>query len=196
LGQQFAMPIGTNYNTWQIFMPFIVLTGGPGAGKTTLLAKLASMGYETVEESARAIIAGRLASGLTPRPSPSEFARQILERDIEKYVAQPQTSQWVFFDRGIIDALGMLQEVSPLPPDELQAILTRYPFRSAFILPPWQAIYTNDAERDQTYAEGVTVYEKLRTWYRLCGYDLHEVPLGPVTERATHVLEVLAATGA
>jgi predicted ATPase len=178
-------------------MPCIVLTGGPGAGKTTLLAKLASMGYATVEERARAIIAERLVSGLTRRPSPSEFAHQILGRDIEKYVAQSQTSKWVFFDRGLIDALGMLQEVSPMPYEELKATLTKYPFHgSAFILPPWEAIYTNDAERDQTYAEAVGVYEKLRKWYRLCGYDIHEVPRLPVTQRARHVLEVMAASGA
>jgi predicted ATPase len=178
-------------------MPCIVLTGGPGVGKTTLLAKLASTGYATVEESARAIIAERLASGLTRRPSPSEFAHQILGRDIEKYVAQPLTSEWVFFDRGLIDALGMLQEVSPMPREELKAILTKYPFhRSAFILPPWEAIYANDAERDQTYAEAVEVYEKLLKWYRVCGYDVHEVPHLPVAQRARHVLEVLAASGA
>jgi len=155
-------------------MPYIVLTGGPGAGKTILLAKLASMDYATVEESARSILAERLASGLTRRPSPFEFAHQILGRDIEKYVAQSQTSKWVFFHRGIVDALGMLQEVAPMPREELKAILTKYPFhKSAFILPPWEAIYANDAERGQTYAEAIRVYEKLLKWYRLCGYDVY-----------------------
>jgi predicted ATPase len=178
-------------------MPFVILTGGPGAGKTMLLAKLASMGYITIEESARAIIAERLASGLSPRPGACEFAHQILSRDVEKYIAQPQTSKWVFFDRGLIDALGMLQEVSPMPAEELKAMLARYLFhRPVFILPPWEAIYTNDAERDQTYAEAVGVYEKLLRWYRSCGYDVHQVPCLPVTERARHVLQVLGAGGA
>jgi predicted ATPase len=178
-------------------MPCIVLTGGPGAGKTTLLAKLASMGYATVEESARSIIAERLATDLTRRPNPIEFANQILGRDIEKYAAQPQTAKWVFFDRGLIDALGMLQEVSPMPREQLKAILTKYPFhRLVFILPPWKEIYANDAERDQTYAEAVVVYEKLLKWYGVCGYDVHEVPRLPVARRARHVLEVLRATSA
>ena len=154
------------------------------------------MGYSTVEESARAIIAERLASGLGRRPSPPEFARQILSRDTEKYVAQPQTSKWVFFDRGLIDALGLLQEVSPMPGEELQAMLTKYPFhRLVFVLPPWQAIYAKDAERDQTYTEAVEVYEKILRWYHFCRYDVHEVPRLPVSERARHVLQVLAASG-
>src|ERR671938_223494 len=65
--------------------PRVVITGGPGAGKTTLLAELAARGYTTVEESARAIIAERLTSGASRRPSPLAFAREILRRDIEKY---------------------------------------------------------------------------------------------------------------
>lgn len=80
---------------------------------------------------------------------------------------------------------------------ELKAMLTRYPFhRPVFILPPWEAIYANDAERDQTYAEAVAVYEKILRWYGLCGYDLHEVPRLPVTERAKHVLRVVSSSGA
>lgn len=152
------------------------------------------MGYATVEESARAIIAERLASGLSPRPSLSEFAHQILSWDIEKYVTRPQTAEWVFFDRGLIDTLGMVQEFSPMPGEQLEGMLTKYPFhRPVFVLPPWEAIYTNDAERDQSYAEAVVVYEKVLRWYRSCRYDVHEVPRVPVTERAKHVLQVLAA---
>ena len=177
-------------------MPHVVLTGGPGAGKTTLLAQLAVMGFATVEESARAIIAERLARGASGRPDPPAFAREILRRDIEKYLGQPQTSRWVFFDRGVIDALGMLQEVSPLPANEVQAVLSAYPFHSVFILPPWQAIYANDAERDQSFAEAVNVHAKLVQWYRSCGCILHEVPRLTVLQRAEHVLRVLAESGA
>lgn len=133
-------------------MRAVVLTGGPGAGKTTLLAALGAMGYATVPEAARAIIAERLAAGATRRPEPPVFAREILRRDIEKYRAQPPGPAWVFFDRGVIDALGMLQEVDPLPSGELQAMLSAYRFHApVFILPPWEAIYANDSERDQSF---------------------------------------------
>jgi predicted ATPase len=170
----------------------VILTGGPGAGKTTLLAELAAMGYTTVEESARAIIAERLVAGASRRPSLSTFAREILHRDIEKYLGHPRTSDWVFFDRGVIDALGLLQEVSPLPARELEAMLSTYAFHPAvFILPPWEAIYANDAERDQSFAEAVNVHARLVRWYRSCGYVLHEVPRVPVPQRAKHVLRIL-----
>jgi predicted ATPase len=169
----------------------VVITGGPGAGKTTLLAELAAMGYATVAESARAIIAERLASGLSPRPDPSAFAREILRRDIEKYV-QSDSTRWTFFDRGAIEAIGMVHEVSPLSGPELNAMLFAYPFTvSVFVLPPWEAIYTVDAERDQSFAEAVNVHAKIVDWYRVCGYVLHEVPRLPPKERADHVLRTL-----
>jgi predicted ATPase len=177
----------------KVSMPHVIVTGGPGAGKTTLLAALAEMGYLTVEESARAIIAERLAGGASRRPDPVTFAQEILRRDIEKYLGQRWTPQWVFFDRGIVDALGMLHEVSPLPALELRAALASYPFHaSVFVLPPWEAIYTNDAERDQSFAEAVHVHAKVAQWYRSCGYVLHEVPRLSVPQRAEHILGVLA----
>ena len=178
-------------------MPHVIVTGGPGVGKTMLLAELAAMGYATVEESARAIIAERLARGLSRRAGALAFAQEILRRDIEKYLNQPRSSTWVFFDRGLIDALGMLHAASPLPPRELEAMLASYPFHgTVFVLPPWEAIYANDTERDQSFAEAVDVHAKVLLWYRSCGYVLNEVPRLPVAQRADHVLRILAESGA
>jgi predicted ATPase len=153
------------------------------------------MGYPTVEDSARTVIAERLARGGSPRPDPALFARQILRRDIGQYLGQPRSSKWIFFDRGLIDALGLLQEVAPLPAHELQAMLVAYPFHpSVFVFPPWETIYVNDSERDQSFAEALDVHDRVVRWYRSCGYILHEVPRLPVLERAQHILRVLAHT--
>jgi len=173
-------------------MPHVVVTGGPGAGKTTLLAELAARGYVTVEESARAVIAERQGRGESPRPDPLEFAREIFRRDLEKYLDQPRSSRWVFFDRGLIDALGLLHQASALSSTELTTILASYPFHpTVFVLPPWEAIYANDAARDQSFAEAVHVHVKVVEWYRACGYAIKEVPRLPVAERAAYVLGIL-----
>jgi predicted ATPase len=172
-------------------MPSVVFTGGPGAGKTTLLRELARRGYRTVEESARAIIAERLARGASPRPDRVAFAREILRRDIEKCERESHRAEWVFFDRGVPEALAMLEECAPLPITELRRLLSTYTFHSIFVLPPWEEIYCGDTERDQTFEEAMAVHGRVVLWYRACGYTLHEVPALPVQQRATHVLTVL-----
>jgi predicted ATPase len=63
----------------------VIVTGGPGAGKSTLLAALAERGYPTMQDSAREIIRARKAKGLSPRLEPTEFANEILRRDVEQY---------------------------------------------------------------------------------------------------------------
>ena len=178
-------------------MPHVIVTGGPGAGKTTLLSELGAMGYGTVDESARAIIAERLVRGESPRPDPVAFAREILRRDIEKYLNRPRTSEWVFFDRGLIEAIGMLHEASPLSTSKLTSLLATYPFHATvFVLPPWEAIYATDAERDQSFADAIDVHTRVVQWYRSCGYVLDEVPRLAVAQRAEHVLRTLAKSTA
>ena len=143
-------------------MPHVVITGGPGAGKTTLLAQLACLGYATVNESARSIIAERCARGESPRPDPLAFAREILRRDIEKYVRQQQSSQWVFFDRGVVESIAMVHEAALLPREDLDAMLGKYRFHNlVFVLPPWEAIYVTDAERDHSFAHATQVHAQL-----------------------------------
>jgi len=91
----------------------------------------------------------------------------------------------------------MIHEASPLPPIEPETMLASYPFHATvFVLPPWEAIYANDAERDQSFAEAVDVHARVVRWYRSCGYVLHEVPRLSVAQRAEHVLRILAESAA
>jgi predicted ATPase len=173
----------------------VVLTGGPGAGKTTLLAELARRGFSIVSESARAVIAERLARGVSPRPDPETFAREILRRDREKYFSLSPQTRWVFFDRSPLEALAMLNEVTPLPTHGLDAAISEYTFHPAvFILPPWQAIYRTDAERDHPFTHAEQAHDSLVRWYERCGYKVHEVPRVSVEKRAEHVLQILRSS--
>jgi len=172
----------------------IVSAGGPGSGKTTLLRALELGGHTIVADSARSIIQARKDRLLGPRPAPLEFAHAILSRDIRQYGERASRSGLVFFERGIVDALGMLRDVGALSEHELDTFLSTYPYhRHVFLSPPWQAIYAKDAERDQTFAEAERVYGRASAWYRHCGYEVIEVPKVSVAQRCTYVLQVLGA---
>ena len=140
-------------------MPQIVITGGPGAGKTALLQALHGRGYTIVGDSARPIIQHRRKLGLSPRPDPYMFALDILRKDIENFLHHAANQAPVFFERGVLDAVCGLDRVTPLSESELSVWLSKYRyFSKVFLLPPWKAIYTNDAERDHTFEHAEWVH--------------------------------------
>jgi len=172
----------------------IVLAGGPGSGKTTLLHALKLRGHAAVADSARCIIQERKRRSLSPRPAPLEFAQAILRQDILQYDEQATRSGLVFFERGIVDALGMLHDLGALPGIELERYLAAYPYhRQVFLFPPWAAIYVTDEERDQGFDEAACIYRRVAEWYRRCGYEVIEVPRGGVEQRCAYVLHALDA---
>jgi predicted ATPase len=175
----------------------VVITGGPGAGKTSLIAELGRRGFATIGESARAVIAERVARGLPPRPDPESFAREILRRDLEKYSVPREAAGIVFYDRCAVEALGMVSAAAPLREQDLRAQLEALKFHElVFVLPPWKAIYRMDAERDHSFEHAERVHGEIVRWYVRCGYRIDEVPRLSVEQRAVHVLRSLGIGGA
>ena len=173
-------------------MSRIVFAGGPGVGKTTVLLALQALGYTIVGDSARTIIQERRRLGLSPRPPAHEFAQEVLRIDVENYARHAATSGLVFFDRSVLDALGMLNDVAPLSEHELTAWLSKYQYDSqVFVFPPWEAIYANDSERDHTFEHVEAVHRGVQEWYRHCQYQILEVPRVSVSERCEYVLQAL-----
>lgn len=169
-----------------------ILTGGPGAGKTTSLVRLERAGFMCVHESARQIIAERKAAGLAPRPTPSEFASQIFARDTANYDRIQDEGKPTFFDRGIVDGLGMLAESGVIGLADVRAELQARPLnRTVFFFPPWESIYATDAERDQTFEQALRIAVQIENWYRELGFTLVEVPPMSVDDRHTFILNAL-----
>lgn len=166
-----------------------VFTGGPGAGKTTVLTALEERGYCCVPESARRIIQARLSAGLSPRPDPATFAQNILESDVTQYRKYGGANEPVFFDRGVPDALYMLHAADVRAKGRIVRHMSDYAYaETVFVFPPWEAIYTTDAERDQTFDESKAVFEAMRDWYQQWGYKTLAVPHLDVEQRAAFVL--------
>lgn len=164
---------------------FIAVTGGPGAGKTALLHRLAGLGHAVAPESARAVI--QACGG---RPEPARFCELILARDLAAYGA---AAGLTFFDRSLVDAWATFHayRLAPSPTAEEAVRTLRYAPR-AFIAPPWKAIYLQDAERDQTWAQAIATYDACAEAYLAQGYELVELPFADVETRAAFVLEAVA----
>ena len=172
-----------------------VVTGGPGGGKTTILTALAERGYNFAPESARRIIKERLAAGLSPRPDPVPFAHEILSEDIEKYRKADASDCPTFFDRGVLDALYMLNAENSLTYEQAERYIQDFPYnRTVFLLSPWKEIYATDSERDQTFEQAVEVCEGMKWWYLQWGYEILEVPHSRVEKRVSFILEAIDNT--
>ena len=173
---------------------FFIITGGPGSGKTTLISALD--GIHRMPEAGRAVIQEELAAGGTALPwiDPLAFAEKMLERDIASWDAALQRDGPVIFDRGIPDIAGYLQLSGIAVPAHLAQAATerRYNGR-VFIAPPWRTIFTQDAERKQTFAEAEATFRAMQTTYTELGYELIALPLAPVEERVAFVRAALLA---
>ncbi|WP_435102061.1 AAA family ATPase [Arhodomonas sp. AD133] len=131
----------------------------------------------------------KVSKGLPPRPDAVTFARTILRDDIDKHRQFPASRSPVFYDRGVPDALYMLDATSNLPRAMAVSHVAKYPYnRTGFILPPWEAIYSKDTERDQTFREALDVYAGMKRWYAMWGYALVEVPKTDVERRADFIV--------
>lgn len=165
----------------------IVCTGGPGAGKTTVLERLSELGYATGSDAARTIIRERKREGLSPRPDAQTFAEQILQKEIHSF--EEASGSPTFFERGVVDVVGVLLQNGHLSEVTLNNLIAHYRYELVFIFPPWQEIYRQDEERDHTFEHAQRVFTDTLNIYRRCGYEPIEVPIGDVQARTQFVLQ-------
>jgi predicted ATPase len=172
---------------------FYIITGGPGGGKTSLLESLTSKGYNYVPESARQIIKERLSKGLSPRPDPKTFAREIFDQDWKNFISNSDVSSLLFFDRSFMDSACMLFDSDMDSYDKIRDtyLASRYN-NKVFITPPWQEIYRNDAERDQSFKQSIEVYHRLEKWYTQHDYDILVLTKETIETRVKFILDQVA----
>lgn len=169
----------------------IVIAGGPGSGKSTLLQALADTGEVCYEESSRVLIREQLATAgrLFPWSDLSEFAQECAKR-MRAQLTDSTRHRRCFFDRGLPDLIGYLEHGGRSAPDEWREFSRAYS-STVFFAPPWRAIYVNDAERPQTFAEASELSVHIRRAYEDCGFRLVELNKSPVTERRRQILGCL-----
>lgn len=176
---------------------FVVISGCSGGGKSTLLQALADLDHDVVKEPGRRIVAEELTIGGSALPwaDPVAFARRAIRLSLEDRKRSRQGSDWVFFDRGLIDAASALENLTGKP--FLKRLAQRHRYnRNVFLTPPWPEIYVKDNERRHDFDNGVDEYKRLCDVYPSLGYKLHILPKVSVADRANLILETLAATQA
>lgn len=171
-----------------------IISGGPGAGKSTLLEALRVGGFYCSDEVSRQLIQEQvtLNSHCLPWIDLSCFASLALDRMIAEHRKASAANEIAFFDRAIPDIMAYLQ-VSGLPVEQpLYKAVEQYPYqRLMFIAPPWEAIYINDEERWQTFAEATTLYRALVDTYQSLGFTIVSLPKVSVAERVAFVLTTI-----
>ena len=173
----------------------IVITGGPSTGKTAIIKNLESMGYFCFPEVSRAIILEYQEKGIPQLFifDPEGFSDLILEgreRDFNNITSELKTqNQLYFYDRGIPDVPAYMRFKNESIPTRYANSSQNHRYDLVFVLPPWEAIYTQDNERYETYEQAVRIYEHLIATYKSYGYDFILVPTGSIKDRVDFILE-------
>ena len=172
---------------------FVVISGCSGGGKSTLLDVLKGRGHHVVLEPGRRIVLEEFARGGTALPwvDPAAFARRAIRLSLEDRLAAVGRSEWVFFDRGLIDAASALEALTGKPYVSRLAARHRSN-RNLFMAPPWPEIYEKDDERQHDLVEAISEYERLCRTYPALGYEVHVLPKAGVDERVDFVLAALS----
>lgn len=169
----------------------IVLTGAPGTGKTTVINLLQSKGYFCMEEVSREIIqeAERMGSKKLFLSQPILFSKIILgKRIIQHQQASSASVSHCFFDRGMPDITAYLNSINMPPEETFKQSNHKYLYDTVFIFPPWKQIYTNDAERFETYEEALAIHHEILEEYKKTHKNIIAVPKGTPKERVEFIL--------
>jgi predicted ATPase len=171
---------------------FVVLSGCSGGGKSTLLDELCRRGHPTFDEPGRRIVQEETAKGGTALPwvDLEALARRAIEVALNDREEARDRTGWVFFDRGLVDAVTALDHISIEPSTKRLGLAHRY-HPTAFFAPPWPEIYHPDAERKLEWVEAVAEYGRLAEAYPKLGYRVVILPKASVEQRADVVLAEL-----
>ncbi len=161
----------------------LVLTGAPEAGKTTLLEAASNAGLATSPEVARGLLSqpGGMALRAT---DPLGFAEAMLAAHRSEYERFAGHGGPVVFDRGFPDVVGFLDLSGLAVPRAVDEACRRLRYIGRiWRAPAWRAIYRQDSERIQNFAEAVASDEAVTAAWRRYGYEVADLPFAPVADR-------------
>jgi predicted ATPase len=178
-----------------------VLTGTPGAGKTAILLQLERAGYRVVAEAATDVIALEQACGRAKPWGPPGFTDEIvrLQRQREEQAgALGGDRGTVFFDRSPVCTLALSKylglPVSALLTAEVDRVMRDGVYARAVFFVRNLGFVEPTAARRITFEDSLAFEDVHEQTYRELGFELIDVPAGPLEWRAALVLESAGRT--
>ncbi|WP_277665553.1 AAA family ATPase [Novosphingobium lindaniclasticum] len=170
---------------------WVLISGCSGGGKSSLLAELEARGFASVPEPGRRIVTAETKRGgrVLPWIDLAAFAERAMAVARADRAAAADRDQWVFFDRGLVDAAVALELALGEP--VLGRIAAERYHRRVFVVPPWPEIYINDAGRRHGLREAVDEYERLLKAFETLDYDVEVLPKTNVEARADFIFQKL-----
>lgn len=171
-----------------------VVTGGPGSGKTSLIDALTRRGFRSMPEAGRAIIQDQVQIGGTflPWADRTMYAELMLSWELRSWHEAQAIDGAVLMDRGIADVVGYLMLCGLPVPAHIEKAAKLYTYnKQVFLAPYWEAIFTQDAERKQDREEAEATGKIMAETYARFGYQLIELPMTGIEERADLVVGIL-----
>lgn len=149
-------------------------------------------GYTVVLEPGRRIVKEEIDSGGSALPWIDEkaFLKRAVELAVNDFQLARSNADWVFFDRGLIDAISGLQHLRAA--SEFKPLLDKYRYNEhVFMAPPWPEIYLTDKERQHNFEDAVAEYERLLLIYPSLNYRVSVLPKVSVSQRVDYLLKLL-----
>jgi predicted ATPase len=176
-----------------------ILTGAPGAGKTSIIRLLEAQGHSVVDEAATAVIALEQAQG-DPEPwMQAAFIDKItcLQRHRQMQAAAAAGVQ--FYDRSPVCTHALSRYLGHPVPEVLSAEISRITREQVYQRHVF--FVSNLGFLEPTAARRISFEDSLdfervhADSYRALGYELIDVPAGPLAGRAAAITAAVTRLG-
>jgi predicted ATPase len=175
-----------------------ILTGAPGSGKTSILRDLERLGYPVIEEAATDVIADERAQGHDPPRTGVDFIDKIVAMQVQRQ-KEPAPLEAVvqIFDRSPLCTLALAQYLGHPITDTLARDVERMTQeqvyeRSVLFVRPLGCVAPTAARRI-SYEDSLRFQGVHESVYRSHGFDIVDIPVADVAERAATVTAYITA---
>jgi predicted ATPase len=177
-------------------VPAYILTGAPGAGKTAVLRLLETSGYAVVEEAATDVIALGNALGREEPWQDHDFIDKVItlqrQRQDRALTAQGAT---VFFDRSPVCTLALSRYLgapaSHLLTREVDRVIAEGTYETVVFFIRNLGFVRATAARRITFEQSLAFEQLHEQAYRDLGFELVDVPAGPLADRVALIRQTV-----